>query len=82
MSMKPRLRAEQRIELVHVSLMRKPEFALFAGLFMVGRTMIDDKLQTARTNGRDTIYGRDFVDSLTDKELAFLVMHELSLIHI
>lgn len=76
MSMKPRLRAEQRIELVHVSLMRKPEFALFAGLFMVGRTVIDDKVPTARTNGRDTIYGREFVDALTDKELAFLVMHE------
>ena len=29
-----KLTAEQRIELVHVSLMRNKEFALFAGLFM------------------------------------------------
>ena len=31
---------------------------------------------TAATNGRDAVYGISFVDSLTDKELAFLVMHE------
>lgn len=76
MLVKAKLPAEKRVELVHVSLMRAPEFALFAGLFMVGKTTIDDKRITAATNGRDSWYGRDFVDSLTDKELAFLVMHE------
>lgn len=71
-----KLTAEQRVELVHVSLMRSPEFALFAGLFMVGKTSVVDMPITARTNGRDAQYGRTFVDMLTDKELAFLVMHE------
>ena len=75
MMMKPKLKAEQRIELVHVSLMRNPQFALFAGLFMVGKTSVSDLVATACTNGRDATYGRAFVDSLTDKELAFLVMH-------
>ena len=74
--LKPKLKAEQRIELVHVSLMRNPAFALFAGLFMVGRTSVSDLVSTARTNGRDAEYGRAFVDGLSDKELAFLVMHE------
>jgi predicted metal-dependent peptidase len=68
--------AEKRIELVHVSLMRAPDFALFAGLFMVGKTTVEDAPITAATNGRDARYGRAFVDSLTDKELAFLIMHE------
>lgn len=68
--------AEKRIELVHVSLMRAREFALFAGLFMVGKTTVEDMPITAATNGRDARYGREFVDSLTDKELAFLIMHE------
>ena len=76
MILKPKLKAEQRIELVHVSLMRNPAFALFAGLFMVGRTSVSDLIPTARTNGRDAEYGRAFVDGLSDKELAFLVMHE------
>jgi predicted metal-dependent peptidase len=76
MLVKAKLAAEKRVELVHVSLMRAPEFALFAGLFMVGKTTIEDGRMTAATNGRDAIYGRSFVDSLTDKELAFLIMHE------
>ena len=71
-----KLAAEKRIELVHVSLMREKTFAFFAGLFMVGSTTVTDQKITAGTNGRDAVYGREFVDSLTDKELAFLVMHE------
>lgn len=74
--MKARLPAEKRIELVHVSLMRSKEFALFAGLFMVGKAEVRDVPMTAGTNGRDVFYGRAFVDSLSDRELAFLVMHE------
>lgn len=76
MLVKAKLPAEKRVELVHVSLMRAPEFALFAGLFMVGKTTIEDMPMTAATNGRDAFYGREFVDGLSDKELAFLVMHE------
>jgi predicted metal-dependent peptidase len=56
--------------------MREKTFAFFAGLFMVGSTTVTDEKITAGTNGRDAVYGREFVDSLTDKELAFLVMHE------
>ncbi len=73
---KSKLPAEKRLELVHVSLMREKQFAFFAGLFMVGRTTIVDEPITASTNGRDAWYGREFVDGLTDKELAFLVLHE------
>jgi len=71
-----KLTAEQRLELVHVSLMRDKNYQGFVGLFMVGKTSVDDKVRTARTNGRDATYGRAFVDELTDRELAFLVMHE------
>ena len=73
---KTKLAAEKRIELVHVSLMRHSNFALFAGLFMVGQTSVEDRPITAYTNGRDARYGRAFVDMLRDKEVAFLVMHE------
>jgi predicted metal-dependent peptidase len=77
LTLKNKLSAEQRVELVHVSLMRSKDFALFSGLFMVGKTTISDNpFVTAYTNGRDAAYGRGFVDMLTDKELAFLVMHE------
>lgn len=71
-----KLTAEQRIEKIHVALMRHPNFCLFSGLFMVGKVSVDDKIPTAKTNGVDVIYGRDFVDSLTDKQLGFLILHE------
>jgi len=76
MVLKNRLPAERRLELVHVSLMRDKRFAFFAGLFMVGVTSITEEAITAKTNGRDAFYGRTFVDMLSDKELAFLVLHE------
>ena len=76
MVLKNRMPAERRLELVHVSLMRDKRFAFFAGLFMVGKTTITEEVITAKTNGRDAFYGRAFVDMLSDKELAFLVLHE------
>jgi predicted metal-dependent peptidase len=43
---------------------------------MVGSTEVRDDCPTASTNGRDVTYGRAFVESLTDGELRFLVLHE------
>jgi predicted metal-dependent peptidase len=71
-----KLTAEQRIEKVHVKLMRHKQFCLFSGLFMVGKITVDDNVETAKTNGVDVIYGRAFVDALNDKQLAFLILHE------
>ena len=71
-----KLTAEQRIERAHVRLMQNPDFCLFSGVFMVGKVTVSEKCKSARTNGRDVEYGRAFVDMLTDKQLAFLVVHE------
>jgi len=72
------LMAEQRIERIHVQLMKHQNFCLFAGLFMIGKVEVRDKTAsgTAQTNGVDVVYDRGFVDSLNDKQLAFLILHE------
>jgi len=72
------LTAEQRIERIHVQLMKHPNFCLFAGLFMIGKVEVKDKTSsgTAQTNGVDVTYDRRFVDGLNDKQLAFLILHE------
>lgn len=72
------LTAEQRIERIHVQLMKHPSFCLFSGLFMIGKVEVKDKTfsGTAHTNGVDVTYDRRFVDSLNDKQLAFLILHE------
>ena len=67
---------ERRLSKVKISIMRNPRFALWSGLMTVGRTSVDDNIPTACTNGRDERYGREFVKTLDDKELAFVVLHE------
>ena len=67
---------ERRLSKVKISIMRNPKFALWSGLMTVGKTRVDDNVPTACTNGRDEIYGREFIKSLDDKELAFVVLHE------
>jgi predicted metal-dependent peptidase len=43
---------------------------------MVGDTEVRDDIPTACTNGRDVLYGADFIRSLEDSEIVGLVLHE------
>jgi len=67
---------ERRLKKAKVSLMREPKFALWSGILMLGKTEVVDDEPTACTNGRDERYGRKFITSVNDKELAFVVLHE------
>jgi predicted metal-dependent peptidase len=67
---------ERRLSKVKISIMRNPKFALWSGLMTVGKTRVSDDIPTACTNGRDETYGREFIKTLDDRELAFVVLHE------
>ena len=67
---------ERRLKKCKIGLMRNPKFALWSGILMVGKTELRDDCPTAMTNGRDEVYGREFVKGLDDKELTFVVLHE------
>ncbi len=69
-------KTERKLKQTKIKLMRNPKFALWSGILMVGKTMLVEDLPTAATNGRDEFYGRKFVEQLSDKELAFVVLHE------
>ena len=71
-----KLTAEQRIEKTHVKIMGHKSTMAFSGIVMVGDSKIVDDVPTACTNGRDVMYGRAFVEGLTDQELVGLVLHE------
>jgi predicted metal-dependent peptidase len=68
----------RKLKRVKIGLLRidRPEFALFRGILMVGKTQVKDDVPTAYTNGRDEVYGRAWVQSCSEKELAFTVLHE------
>jgi predicted metal-dependent peptidase len=67
---------ERKVQKAKITLMRNPKFALLSGILMVGKTKVMDGIPTACTNGRDEIYGREFVKKLRDQELNFVVAHE------
>jgi len=70
------LSAEDRITKAHIALMQDKRTLAYSGLLMVGKVDVRDDCPTAKTNGRDVVYGRKFVESLTDGELRFLILHE------
>ena len=70
------LTAEQRLSKAVVDIMGSPKYIALAGVLMIGNRSVDEKTKTACTNGRDEKYGRAFIETLSDAELRFLVLHE------
>ena len=72
-----KLSAEQRLHRSHVALMNHKKFILMSGILVSGKTeVVDSGIPTACTDGLNTIYNRNFVTSLDEKELNFVVLHE------
>lgn len=70
---------ELRLKKAHIKLLRHPQTCLYGGVILMGESsVIDDPKQcpTAYTDGYNKRYGRDFMDKLTDQELAGVVLHE------
>jgi predicted metal-dependent peptidase len=74
--MTTKLTAEQRVQKSHVALMNNPKYCMYSGIFMLGKTEVRDDVPTAATDGRNTYYGRKFVDGLDERELKGLILHE------
>lgn len=72
------LTAEQRLTKAVVAIMHNPKYFALAGVLMLGTRKVESipPYHTAKTNGRDEWYDPVFVDTLTDPELRFLVLHE------
>jgi len=78
LSIGKQLTPEQRLSKAVVDIMgRAPALA---GVIMIGKRTIEHdaaRVPTACTNGRDEMYGAEFVEGLNDAELRFLVLHEV-----
>jgi predicted metal-dependent peptidase len=70
------LTVEQRLNKAVIDIMANDKYVALSGVLMIGSKTVCDKTKTAKTNGRDEVYGRKFVEDLTDAELRFLVLHE------
>ena len=70
------LSPEQRLTKAHIKLMKHPDTVLYGSVIVMGKSIIDDDVPTACTDGYNKMYGREFVKDLTDAELRGLIMHE------
>lgn len=70
---------ETRLKKAHIKLIKHPETCLYGGVILMGETsVIDNKADcpTAYTDGYNKRYGREFMESLTNSEIAGVVLHE------
>jgi predicted metal-dependent peptidase len=68
--------ALDRIKRAKVAIMRHKQFCAFSGVMAFGKLTISTDIPTACTDGQNTTYNPDFVQSLTDEEIRLLVLHE------
>lgn len=74
-----KLTPEQRVQKAVIDIMAKDRYAALAGILMIGEKRVEynaAKCPTAYTNGKDVMFGADFMDGMTDAELRFLAIHE------
>lgn len=69
------LTALQRVQRSHVQIMAHKDFCLYSGVLLIGDVKITNT-RTAYTDGKNVCYGGDFIGTLTDKEVNFVVLHE------
>jgi predicted metal-dependent peptidase len=77
--MKPdeqRYPADKRLQRAHVQLMQVPKLRFFGSLATFGKVELATNVSTAATDGINTFYNSDFIQTLDDKELLFVVIHE------
>ena len=76
-----RITPARRILKATMAIMAKDRYVAMNGVFAMGDKRIEydaAKCPTAYTDGINEVYGHDFVDSLSDSELRFLMLHECS----
>ena len=69
----------QRVQKATIDVMAKDRYAALAGVMMIGEKRIEDdagKCPTAYTDGKNVVFGADFIAKLNDAELRFLLLHE------
>jgi len=74
------IQPERKLKKAKIDVMRStlPGLRLWSGVMSIGKTSIDEtgRTPTAYTNGRDEVYGIDFVERLPVQQLSFVCLHE------
>ena len=75
--MATKLTPKQKLQQARMALMSHPTWCLYSGLLLLGKLEVKElPMGTAATNGRDVYFDPAFVESLTQEELRFVLLHE------
>ena len=80
MLMMNNLSPEQRVQKAVIDIMAHPKYVALSGVIMIGERRVEPdptKCKTAYTDGKNEVYGADFIADLNDSQLRFLVLHEV-----
>lgn len=72
-----KLTHNERITRAKVQVMRSPKFCLLSGIAVMANMSVQEGCGTAYTDGRNVKFDPKFMDTLSEKQLTFLVVHEL-----
>jgi len=75
-ALQQRFGAAERLQRMNYQFMNIPKLAFLATVSSTGRLELSYETATAATDGINTVFNPDFVQSLTDKELLFVGVHE------
>lgn len=70
------LTLEQRVQKSAMAIMAHVKWMPLAGIIMIGKRIVSEKVPTACTDGVNVTFGRKFFTDLTDAELRFVDVHE------
>lgn len=72
------MEADRKLLKARINIVRSelPSIVFWGPSLAIGSWKVKDGVPTAYTNGRDEVYGREFIDKLNVKETAFIVLHE------
>ena len=79
MFMMNQLTPAQRVQKATIDIMAKDRYVALAGILMIGTKTVETdatKCPTAYTDGKNVVFGADFIGQLNDAELRFLLLHE------
>jgi predicted metal-dependent peptidase len=70
------LTIEQILQKCSLAILTHDKYRGLGGVLMMGESTVVDDLPTAATDGLNTEYGREFMASLTEPEIRFVILHE------
>lgn len=79
MLMLGKLTPDQRVQKATIDVMAKDRYVALNGVLMIGTKRVEDdasRCPTAYTDGKNVVFGADFIEDLNDAELRFLLLHE------